>query len=110
MDDNLFKIIVSVISILGAILTGIVIPYIREKIGNEKLARYEYWATCAVKAAEQIFSEQGMGETKKEYVVNFLNEIFNKNKVIITKEQIEILIESAVHSMKSNEITFEQII
>jgi hypothetical protein len=51
-----------------------------------------------------------MGETKKEYVVNFLNEMFNKNKVIIAKEQIEILIESAVHSMKSNEITFEQII
>lgn len=110
MDETLFKIILGVISILGTILTGIVVPYIREKIGNEKLTRYEYWATCAVKAAEQIFFEQGMGETKKEYVVNFLNEMFNKNKVVITKEQIEILIESAVHSMKSNEITFEQII
>lgn len=110
MDDNLFKIIVGIISILGAILTGIVIPYIKEKIGNEKLTKYEYWVNYAVKAAEMIFVEQGMGEEKKEYVVNFLNEMFNKNKVVITKEQLNILVEAAVRTMKSEEITFEQII
>ena len=110
MDENLFEIILGVIALLGAILTGIVIPYIKEKIGNEKLAKYEYWVNYAVKAAEMIFVEQGMGEAKKEYVVNFLDSMFNKNKVVITPEQIEVLIEAAVKTMKSNEITFEQII
>lgn len=110
MDEVLFKIILGVISILGTILTGIVVPYIKEKIGNEKLAKYEYWTNYAVKAAELIFVEQGMGEVKKEYVVNFLNEMFNKKKVVITPEQIEVLIEAAVQIMKSEEISFEQII
>ena len=103
MDEVLFKIILALISILGTILTGIIIPYIKEKIGNEKLSKYEEWAKLAVQCAEMIFVKQGMGESKKEYVVNFLNDMFNKNKVVITPKQIEILIESAVKEMKLSE-------
>lgn len=103
MNQILFKILLALISILGTILTGVVIPYVKEKIGNEKLSKYEEWATLAVQSAEMIFSEQGMGKTKKEYVVNFLNEMFNKNKIVITEEQLNILVESAVKEMKLNE-------
>lgn len=103
MDENLFKIILALISILGTILTGVIVPYIREKIGNERLAKYEYWASMAVQCAEMMFKEQGMGKDKKEYVVNFLNEMFNKNKIVITQEQLNILIESAVKNMKLSE-------
>lgn len=103
MDEKLFQIILALIPILGTVLTVYIIPYIKEKIGNEKLAKYEYWASMAVEAAELIYKEQGMGETKKKYVVNFLNEMFNKNKIVITEEQIEILVESCVKEMKMNE-------
>lgn len=101
MNDVLFKIILALIPVIGAILTTYIIPLIKEKIGTEKLAKYEYWASMAVNAAEMIFKETGMGESKKEYVTNFLNEIFNKNKVVITEEQIEILIESAVNELNN---------
>ena len=103
MNDVLLKIILGLISILGTVITCIVVPYIKEKLGNEKLAKYEYWASMAVSAAEMIFKEQGMGETKKEYVVNFLNDMFNKDKIVITKEELEILVESAVKELKLNE-------
>ena len=103
MDERIFQIILALIPILGAIITGFIIPFIKEKIGAEKLAKYEYWASMAVKCAEMLFKEQGMGETKKEYVVNFLNEMFNKNKTVITSEQIEVLIESAVKELKLSE-------
>ena len=103
MNDDIFKIILGLISILGTVLTGIVVPYVKEKIGNEKLAKYEEWATLAVRSAEMIFSDKGMGEAKKEYVINFLNDLFNKNKVVITPQQIEILLEAAVKSMKLDE-------
>lgn len=103
MDERIFQIILALIPILGAIITGFIIPFIKEKIGAEKLAKYEYWASMAVKCAEMLFKEQGMGETKKEYVVNFLNEMFNKNKVVITSEQIEVLVESAVKELKLSE-------
>lgn len=103
MNEVLFKIILGLISILGIIITSVVVPYIKEKLGNEKLAKYEYWVSMAVSAAEMIFKEQGMGKTKKEYVVNFLKDMFNKNKIVITDEQLEILVESAVKQMKLNE-------
>lgn len=103
MNETMFKIVLMVISILGTVITGIIVPYIKEKLGNEKLANYEEWAMLAVQCAEMVFDERGMGETKKEYVVNFLNEMFNKNKVVITEEQLNILVESAVKQMKLNE-------
>lgn len=103
MDEKLFQIILMLIPILSAIITSFVIPFIREKIGSEKLVKYEYWATQAVQAAEMLFNEKGMGKTKKEYVVNFLNEMFNKNKIVITEEQLDILIEAAVKQMKIEE-------
>ena len=104
MNENWFDLILAVIPVLGAIITGFIIPLIREKIGSEKLAKYEEWAIQAVQAAEMLFSEKGMGKTKKEYVVNFLNEMFNKNKVVITPSQIEILVEAAVKQMKLDEL------
>ena len=102
MEDRLFQVILALIPILGTILTVYVIPYFKELIGNEKLAKYQEWAEMAVKAAEMIFNEKGMGADKKEYVVKFLTEQFNKNKVVITAEQLDILIESAVKQMKTN--------
>ena len=103
MNEKLFQIILALIPILGAIITGFIIPFIKEKIGAEKLAKYEYWAELAVKAAEMLWTEAGCGAEKKQYVVNFLNEMFNKNKVVITEQQIEILVESAVKQMKLEE-------
>lgn len=103
MDERLFQIILALIPVLGAIITGFVIPYIKEKIGAERLAKYEYWASLAVRAAEMMWVESGSGKTKKQYVVDFLNNMFNKNKVVITEQQIEILVESAVKQMKLEE-------
>ena len=103
MDEKIFQIILASIPVFGAIITGFIIPFIKEKIGAEKLAKYEYWTSMAVKCAEMMFKELGMGEAKKEYVVNFLNEMFNKNKVVITSKQIEILVEAAVKELKLSE-------
>lgn len=103
MNEAVFKIVVALIPVFGAIITGVVVPYIKEKIGNEKLAKYAEWAAIAVQGAEMLFAGQGMGATKKEYVVNFLDKMFNSKKVVITPEQIEILIESAVKEMKLSE-------
>lgn len=103
MDKKIFDLILAIIPVLCVILTSFIIPYFKEQIGNEKLNKYQEWANMAVKAAEMLFAESGMGAEKKEYVVKFLTEQFNKNKVVITEEQMNILIESAVKSMKETE-------
>lgn len=103
MEDKIFELILALIPIIGTILTVYIIPLIKEWIGNEKLARYEEWASMAVKAAELMWTESGMGVDKKAYVVGFLTDMFNKNKVVITEEQMNVLIEAAVKQLKLEE-------
>lgn len=103
MDNRIFELILAIIPVLSIILTSFIIPYFKEQIGNEKLNKYQEWVAMAVKAAEMIFTESGKGAEKKAYVVQFLTEQFNKNKVVITEEQMNILIESAVKQMKEIE-------
>lgn len=103
MDDRLFQIILIIIPVLCTILTAYIIPYIKAKIGTENLSKYEYWVNIAVKAAEMIWTETGHGTDKKQYVIEFMNNMFNSKKTIITEEQINLLIESAVKNMKIEE-------
>ena len=103
MNENLFNIILTIIPVIGAIITYFVIPFIKSSVSEKQLAQYKEWAKLAVKTAEMLWRETGHGEDKKAYVINFLNDMFNKNKVVITEEQINILIESAVKEMKEIE-------
>ena len=100
MDSRLFEIILALIPVLVAVITYIIVPYIRTNIDAAKLAQYKEWASLAVKTAEMLWRETGHGEDKKTYVVNFLTEMFNSRKIVITEEQMNVLIESAVKEMK----------
>ena len=103
MNENLFNVILTVIPVIGAIITYFVIPFIKSSVSEKQLAQYKEWAKLAVKTAEMLWRETGHGEDKKAYVVSFLNDMFNKNKVVITEQQMEILIEAAVKEMKEIE-------
>jgi len=104
MNENLFQVILTVIPVLGAIITYFVVPYFQANVESIKLTQYKEWATLAVKTAEMLWKESGHGKDKKEYVTYFLNKTFNSNGIVITKQQIEILIEAAVKEMKEIEI------
>ena len=102
MNEVLFKIIVLLIPVLGVIITGFVVPFVKAKIDAETLNKIIKWTGYAVKGAEMIYKESGQGVLKKDYVIRFLCNMFNKNKVVITNEQLEILIESAVQELNQN--------
>ena len=104
MNEVLFNIVIAMIPVIGLVITGFIIPLIVSKLGAEKLAVIVKWIGYGVNAAEAIFQEAKSGESKKAYVIEFINKMFNKNKVVITKEQIEILIESVVHEMNKDKI------
>ena len=103
MNENIFNVVLTVIPVIGAIITYFIVPFIKSSVSEKQLAQYKEWAKLAVKTAEMLWRETGHGEDKKEYVVNFLNDMFNKNKVVITEQQMEILIEAAVKEMKEIE-------
>jgi len=85
-----------IFTILVAVMTMFVIPWIKSKISAEQLSEVMKWVKIAVQAAEMIYKESGMGEAKKAYVMSFLDNL----GIMYNKEQINNLIESAVLELK----------
>lgn len=100
MNDNISNALLGIIPVIGAIITYLIVPYMKTNIDSAKLHQYKEWAALAVKAAELLWKETGHGDDKKAYVANFLNRMFNSKTTVITQEQIDILIESAVKQME----------
>lgn len=100
MDNRFLQILLTLIPVLGAVITYFIVPYLKANISSAQLAQYKEWASLAAKTAEMLWRETGHGTDKKAYVVNFLTELFNSRKVVITEEQINVLIEAAVKEMK----------
>jgi LL-H family phage holin len=102
MNEVFFNVILGLIPVIGVVITGFIIPLIMSKLGAEKLATVVKWVGYAVSAAEMIFPEVKSGEAKKQYVIDFIDKLFNQKKVVITKEQISVLIESIVNEMNKD--------
>lgn len=93
------KILLAVLSIVSALITGLLIPYIKSKIDREKRVEIMEMVEVAVKAAEQIYDvkypDGNKGAEKKEYVVSWLNE----RGVKIDGEALDVLIEATVKEL-----------
>lgn len=100
MNEQVFNIVLLLIPVIGAVVTGILVPYVRTKISVAQMDEIIKWVTKAVQAAEVLFDAPKSGEEKREYVINFIDKMFNSKNEIITKEQIRILLESAWKQMK----------
>ena len=87
----------AVITLIGAIITCVIIPWIKSKTTAEQQEKINMWVKIAVNAAEQIYVGSGRGEEKKKYVIEFLNNIGVK----VSEDRIDALIESAVYALNS---------
>nr|DAN13823.1 MAG TPA: holin [Caudoviricetes sp.] len=102
MSDNMFKFIMTLVPVFGAIVTYFVIPYIKSKVSQTQMEEIIKWVTKAVEAAEVLFDVPKSGEEKREYVIKFIDKMFNSKKEVITEEQIRILLEAAWKQMQDN--------
>lgn len=89
MTNNIFYVVLSIISVL---ITGILIPYLKQKYGKEKIANIMEAVEIAVKAAEQIYTKQGQGQLKKQYVLMRLNE----QGIKLSEKELDDMIEASV--------------
>ena len=94
MDENIFRIILLAIPLVGCIITVYIVPILKEKFKEVQLVNIEHWIKFAVFAAEALFKVPGSGDQKREYVIKFINTMFNKDHVVITEEQIRIILEA----------------
>lgn len=104
MNESLFKVVIALIPVIGAIITGFLIPYIKSSISANKLNEIIKWVGKAVSAAEIFFNVPQSGTEKREYVIDFINKMFNSKKTVITTDQIRILLEAAVKEMNDRDM------
>lgn len=102
MNEIVYEIIKLVVMVAVLVITRYLVPWVKEKIGADKLAVIEKWAKYAVQATQQVHWSKP-GEERKAIVTKFLKEILLAKNISISDEQLDILIEAAVKQMKINE-------
>lgn len=95
MTIDLNMIVEAVIMLIAAIISAVVIPWIRSKTSAAQFEQIEMWVTVAVEAAEQIYTGSGRGAEKKAYVIDFLTEKGFK----IDADSLDKLIEAVVFDL-----------
>lgn len=71
MTIDITQIVQALIALFAAIITGVIIPYIKARTTEKQQALLMATLDIAVKAAEQIYGS-GAGQEKKEYVLKYL--------------------------------------
>jgi len=97
MIYDITPIVQAVFALVAAIITAIVIPWIKSKTTKEQQEEIRQWVKIAVAAAEQIFVGQGRGEEKKQWVLEFLS----KYNLKVDPDAIDAMIEAAVWELKN---------
>jgi len=102
---DITKIVLSILTIISALMSAVIIPWMKLKIAEAKHKMTEQqqddlikWVRIAVSAAEMIYKESGLGSVKKKFVQEYLAE----HGFILDEEQVNIAIEAAVLELKSN--------
>lgn len=96
MDKEIVvNIILALIALLGSIITGVLVPYIKKSKNKNNLMITKMIVDMLVTAAEEIFVGSGRGDKKYEWVYNELVKRYPK----IDEKEAKILIESAVNEL-----------
>ncbi|MCM1218423.1 MAG: phage holin family protein [Lachnospiraceae bacterium] len=71
---DLTQVIVALIGVLSAVITGFLIPFLKSKLNAQQQAELDKWVTVGVAAAEQL-AKTGIikKDERKKYVVDLLN-------------------------------------
>ena len=83
------------VGLVFTIITALLAPYVKGEISCQRFERMRMLVRVAVRAAEQIFSEEGSGARKKSYVRRCLKCAGYK----LDPQIADALIECAVNTM-----------
>lgn len=91
----------AVLTLIGIAITTFLIPYIKTKTNKEEQQMLSVLVQTAVQAAEQIFVGTGLGQKKKEWVLEYLTNHGIKINIDSVSAEIDAMIEAAVYAMKN---------
>ena len=88
---NITEILQALAYLLVAIVSLFVIPAIKNKVGAQNMDQFLKWVDIAVAAAEQLY-DATQGDTKKEYVLNYLS----TKGFVVDETEVDLAVEAAV--------------
>lgn len=95
---NITYIALGIILILGGLLTGFGIPFIKAKLSGEQLNTLKQIINIAVYAAEQLFGAK-MGKDKKAFALAYAKKLLAKFGLTFDDEAVDAAIEAQVKEM-----------
>lgn len=100
MNAELIQLIIeAVVGVAVVIISGHVIPWLKEKLGSEKMCNLEAFIEAAVRAAEQIYTPE-QWKDKKEYVLRLASERLQEMGLELSEDVLNAIIEGIVNSVK----------
>jgi len=93
---DITEIIGIVVKILAVIVSAILIPYIKSKLGEAKLTNISKWLEFAVNAAEEA-DRKGLIDKAAKY--NYAVALLNKNGITFDAETTQALIDSTCYEL-----------
>jgi len=91
-----------VISVAMTAITVFLIPWLRERFGNEKMAKAQFWVETAVEAAEKLYGA-GKGSEKLAYAEKFLAD----HKIKLDMDTMMAMINAEIKKLELAESTTE---
>jgi len=102
MSDMILEVLKVVVMLAVLLVVRYVIPWIKAKIGAEKMEEVKTWVNAAVLMAQQVYNAK-TGPERKAIVVDLIRGMLIKKNIDISTEQLDMLIEAAVKAMKMRE-------
>lgn len=96
---NITPIVEAVFTLIAAVITVVIVPYIRSKTTDTQRAELQALVQIAVTAAEQLYIGTGKGKEKKAYVLEWLNE----RGITVDSDRLDAMIESAVYALNQTQ-------
>ncbi len=98
--EEIISIVVKVVVLVIAALIGrYLIPWIKGKVGNDKLELVKKWALIFVNAAENTIKGEKKGAERREAVMGWLSEKAGDIGLILTVDDVRSLLENAYNIM-----------
>lgn len=91
-------IVEAIITLAATAITVFLIPWLRERYGNEKLEKAKNWVQIAVYAAEKLYGA-GNGDQKLAYA----EQVLKQHNIILDMDTIKAMVDAEIKKMEQAE-------